>query len=233
MQRFWATLIAASLLGFSAHAQQKPVVIELFTSEGCSSCPPADLLLQELAHSDDILALSMHVDYWDYIGWKDQFASPANTERQRNYAHVAGRDMVYTPQMIINGTTDVVGSRVDDVTNAIRRQRSQPAPLDVHVERAGDTLTIMAPPMAQPVGPIRLQLVRYTPFAEVEVKRGENAGHKLSHANIVRELQPIAEWDGTQPLKMSVPIKGDLRAAVLFQKKGLGAILTSAVAPTQ
>ena len=112
-----AVLVFAATAG---SAQDKPVVVvELFTSQGCSSCPPADALLDRLSSRNNVLALSLHVDYWDYIGWKDKFASPAHTARQQAYARAAGRRSVYTPQMIINGLDDVAGTAPMDVADMI------------------------------------------------------------------------------------------------------------------
>ncbi len=210
-------------------AQQKAVVVELFTSQGCSSCPPADMLLDELSHRDDVLALSLHVDYWDYIGWRDVFGSPANTERQRQYAHVSGRDMLYTPQMIINGTVDVVGNRVEDVTTVIRAQLSKPSLVQMNAQRSGTTLQIKAQTMGQAIGPIRVLLVRYQPSAMVDVEGGENAGHKLHYTNVVHQISALGDWDGQGPLDLKVPLKGDWETAVVLQKKGMGPILASAV----
>src|SRR6056297_1175836 len=118
---FSVFLAALVVMVSSAMAQERPVVVELFTSQGCSSCPPADAYLHKLAAREDVIALALHVDYWDYIGWKDSFGKAAWSDRQHGYAKAAGRGMVYTPQMIINGTDHVVGNRPKDVEYLIDR----------------------------------------------------------------------------------------------------------------
>ncbi|HHB81142.1 MAG TPA: DUF1223 domain-containing protein, partial [Aliiroseovarius sp.] len=124
--------IGLSMASGQARAQERPlVVVELFTSQGCSSCPPADALLARLAQRDDVLALSMHVDYWDYIGWPDTFAQPKNTERQKAYAHAAGMRSIYTPQMIIAGKDHVIGSKPMDVVDYIEMSRAAPARVEM------------------------------------------------------------------------------------------------------
>ncbi|MEL6315991.1 MAG: DUF1223 domain-containing protein, partial [Pseudomonadota bacterium] len=138
---------ALTSVGWAAPAAaDTPVVVELFTSQGCSSCPPADALLHELAKRDDVIALALHVDYWDYIGWKDEFAHPDYAKRQRGYAIEAGRRSVYTPQMIINGVTDIVGARPMELSKAIAEHAAAPKALDLTLDRAGDVVTISATP---------------------------------------------------------------------------------------
>ena len=122
MKTLGATVMTFWMLAGSAlWAQTSPVVVELFTSQGCSSCPPADAMLHKLAERDDVIALALHVDYWDYIGWKDEFAVPAYTKRQRGYARTNGRRMIYTPQMVINGQDDVIGAKPMDVSDLIQK----------------------------------------------------------------------------------------------------------------
>jgi hypothetical protein len=146
-----SALFAALWIGLSgsAQAQNQPVVIELFTSQGCSSCPPADAFMHKLAQRSDVIALSMHVDYWDYIGWKDEFGRPENAARQRAYAQTAGRRSVYTPQMIIAGEDSVVGTHPMDVADLIRKHSADTKDVAMKArttaikrgENAGKTIT--------------------------------------------------------------------------------------------
>ena len=122
-----------------------PVVVELFTSQGCSSCPPADAVLHDLASRDDVLPLALHVDYWDYIGWKDQFAKPSHTNRQKAYAHVGGRNMIYTPQMVVQGQEDVVGVKAMKLAELIEKHRNAPVLVDLNVSRVGSEVTVTYP----------------------------------------------------------------------------------------
>ncbi len=231
----WLALAgAAPALAQSAPPPEEaadPVVVELFTSQGCSSCPPADRLLAELAKRPDVIALALHVDYWDYIGWKDAFAKPAFTARQKAYARAAGRRSVYTPQMIIDGVRHVMGSHPVDVSAIIRARRDAPSPVTLTVEApedgSGRAVTIRAT-AARELGPLDVQIVRYTPEAEVEITRGENAGRMLRYANIVEDWRVIANWTGAAPLELSREIEGDLPAVVVIQEAGHGAILAAA-----
>lgn len=216
--------------GIPALAEEdRPVVVELFTSQGCSSCPPADAFLSVLAPRDDVIALGFHVDYWDYIGWKDVFASRHFSERQKAYAKAAGRRSVYTPQMIISGTKDVIGNHPMDVTELIDEHRDRPTRIDLDLTRGpGGVITLDAEALTPFPHPLLIQLIRYLPEAKVEITRGENAGHKLVYSNIVTDWSILAEWDARQPFKADVPIKGDAPVVVLVQQKGPGAIEAAA-----
>jgi len=229
MRHFAATAFALILAATGmAKAEGQPVVVELYTSQGCSSCPPADRLLGELAQRDDVIALALHVDYWDYIGWKDQFASPAFTERQRDYARSAGKRMVYTPQMIIGGTDHVVGNRFAEVSRLIQAQADRAPVIDLALERDGQKLTIDAKPLGKITREVLIQLVRYRPSATVNVLRGENAGKNLKYYNIVDNWTVLRTWDGRAPLRVSTTVKGDLPLAVVIQYTGYGPILAAA-----
>lgn len=230
MKKIISLCLVGVLLPLAGQAQQRPVLVELFTSQGCSSCPAADRMLSELSLDKDILALSFHVDYWDYIGWKDTFASERFTRRQYAYARAGGRDMVYTPQMIINGTIDAVGNRHADVQAAVDDRTRQSPRVRLRAEMAGHEVHIRAEPLAGPVTPAEVQLVRFQPRAEVAVRYGENAGKMLDYVNIVREIGTVANWDGTAPLDIRVPAPGDLPAAVIMQAGGMGEVLSAALA---
>ena len=173
-----------------------PMVVELFTSEGCSSCPPADALLGELTQRQYVLPLSFHVDYWDYIGWKDRFADPLYTRRQYAYAEAQGSSMVYTPQMIIAGAIDVVGSDRKAVEKALKKAYTRNTMYRIHVMREQDGKVVAQFPEA-PIGvPATIWLVTYQKSAESHVKAGENAGRSLMTYNVVRSLQKVGMWSG-------------------------------------
>lgn len=208
----------------------KPVVVELFTSQGCSYCPPADSFLTMLSERDDVIALALHVDYWDYIGWEDTFGSHAFTRRQKSYAREAGRRAVYTPQMIIGGVDEVMGNHPMDVADLIRAHRNTPYMASLRIARQdGTTLRLQARPVdGKPLGPVEVVLVRYMPQQSVKVKRGENAGKMLTYSNIVTEWKVVGEWDGTSTLDETLPLEGEAPVVVLMQKAGPGQIVAAA-----
>lgn len=206
---------------------QSPVVVELFTSQGCSSCPPADEMLHELAKRDDVIALALHVDYWDYIGWKDEFADPAYSERQRGYAIAAGRRSVYTPQMIINGQADIVGARPMELSRVIADYAGKPTPVTLSVTRSGDNVRIEAQ-SAEAAGPMVVQMLRYTPEREARITRGENAGHTLTYANVTEDWKILTQWDGVTDLSLDADAPGEKPLVVMIQKGVNGPILAAA-----
>ena len=167
----------------AASGKTRPQVVELYTSEGCSSCPPADRWLSTLAGRDDVLAEAFHVDYWDYIGWKDRFASPAYTERQQQLRAVSGARFVYTPQIVVDGVDRAEPSR-----------GRLPAKVEATLTREGSNYAAVVTPLAQ--APSRL--AAYWTLTESghgsEVKAGENAGSRLRHDFVVREYRPVAGW---------------------------------------
>ena len=163
-----------------------PIVVELFTSEGCSSCPPADALLGELTQRQYVLPLSYHVDYWDYIGWKDRFGDPKFTRRQYAYAEAQGKQMVYTPQMIVAGAIDVVGSDRKAVEQALKTAYTRNAMYRVQILREDDGKVVAQFPEA-PIGvPATIWLVTYQKNADSHVNAGENSGKHLQTYNVVR-----------------------------------------------
>lgn len=224
----WMTLAWIGMAG-PAHAEKPVIVVELFTSQGCSSCPPADAFLHKLAKRADVIALSLHVDYWDYIGWKDVFADPRYTRRQHGYAKAGKRRSVYTPQMIIQGRDHVVGNHPMDVNDLISAYQKHAQTVALKASRAGGQVTIHASAGGgQGAGPMLVQMVRFEREASVDIRRGENAGRKLSYANVVRDWQVIGEWDGARPLTLTAPARGDLAVAVILQRKGFGPIMAAA-----
>lgn len=224
-------LAAAGILSLACSevlAQSAPVVVELFTSQGCSSCPPADALLEELASYPDVLPLALHVDYWDYIGWKDTFGSPQFTARQKAYAAASGHRTIYTPQMVIGGIDHVVGYVPMDVATAIERHREAALPVVLRVTRTGDEVRVLADPMPGLPGVMIVQLVRYLPKASVTIERGENAGKTIDYVNTVVAWDQIGTWDGASALDLTVPLEGQGAVAVLLQAEGPGAIIAAA-----
>ncbi len=224
---------AALALGFGgapgkAGADERLVVVELYTSQGCSSCPPADKLFAQLSDRDDVLPLALHVDYWDYIGWKDSFADPAYADRQRAYAKHAGVRTVYTPQMIIGGIDHLVGNRSMELGELIEKHGSLPPVIELSIARSGNTLAIIAQP-ARVDGPVIVQLVRYMPEQTVQIGRGENAGRTITYTNIVTDWRAIERWTAQEPLSMNVAISGDDPVAVILQEEGPGPVLAAAV----
>ncbi|MEM5520014.1 DUF1223 domain-containing protein [Sulfitobacter sp. AS59] len=210
------------------HAQDRPVVVELFTSQGCSSCPPADEILAELAGRDDVIALALHVDYWDYIGWKDQFGDPDHATRQRAYAVAGGRKSIYTPEMIINGITDIVGAKPMAVAQAIVDHKNDPALVDLTLTRSGDSLQINAETLPGAKGPFTVNLLQYIPAQKIHIKRGENAGHAFSYHNIAKDWSILGDWAANAPLILTTPIDGGLPAVVIIQQSGAGPIVAAA-----
>ena len=232
MMRFAAlasVLCLAMPAAIRAEEVDQPVVVELFTSQGCASCPPADALMHKLVEREDVLALAFHVDYWDYIGWKDVFADPTYTQRQKDYARAMGRNMVHTPQMIVMGQEDVHAADPLKVGDAIKRHQTgaQPVALDLTATAAGVEISVQARG-ALPKGAMRVDVVRFTPLRRVSISRGELAGRTMAYANIVEDWQQIAEWDGQEDLNLTVPLPGDQSLAVLVQEAGSGPIIAAA-----
>ena len=218
--------------GQAAVAQSEPgVVVELYTSQGCSSCPPADEILADLAGQPGVIALALHVDYWDYIGWEDTFGHAKFTTRQKAYAHAAGSKMIYTPQIIVGGAARVEGNDPGAVARAVAAGLARPSAVRVSLERQGGQLIIHAqanPPLAAPV---RVQLVRYTDRADVAIERGENAGLNVAYRNIVTAWEDVGGWSGAAPLEMSVKAAGNAPVVVIVQAAGFGEILAAARLP--
>ena len=228
------TLILSVLFGlgmstptWAQDARQVPVVVELFTSQGCSSCPPADEMLTQLAQSDEVLALALHVDYWDYLGWTDEFANPKFTRRQKIYAHNAGERTVYTPQFVVAGQTAVVGAQPVALMDAMRVSLGVGGRVELSSSRSGDVLSISARSVGPLHHPVVVQIVRFSPSEQVAIEHGENEGKIIDYANVVRDWQIAGEWSGAQPLEFEIPVQGALPIAVILQEAGQGAILAA------
>lgn len=229
MKRIIAGIVAAWVACSGlALADENPVVVEVFTSQGCSACPPVDALIGELAKRDDVIPLALHVDYWDYIGWKDVFADPAFTRRQKAYARAAGARSIYTPQLVVGGTDHVVGYRPLDLAQLIEAHRNADSPVHLTMVRADQEITITARSDLVFDEDVVLQVVRYRPDEVVEINRGENAGRTLHYANVVEAWKAVARWDGAEPLVVSVEDADGTPIVAIVQQSGPGAIIAAA-----
>lgn len=207
------TLVNTGSLSFAA--EKITGVVELFTSQGCSSCPPADKILTKLNQEPGLLVLAWHVDYWDYLGWKDTLGVTGATERQRGYAANFQSASVYTPQAVVNGATGMVGSKERQIRTAIK---SVPFPaFDVKLRQSGDGVTVSLPAAALNGTRAVVEMINFEPSAVVEIERGENAGESVIYQNAVRNFTEIGQWDGTAiTLKATAPRK-TLSSAVLVR----------------
>lgn len=231
------TLGAITSLAMPAQAGGALRVIELFTSQGCSSCPPADRLLGEIADRRDIVALSYNVDYWDYLGWSDTLAKPAFSQRQRAYARKRGDGQVYTPQMVINGQTHIVGSdrrRLAKVLKASAAAMPPSAP-DIEIENDGSVTNVTIRPAegrALRAGKAMIWAATVDPSVTVKIRRGENYGRTITYRNVVRDLIPLGVWKGGEKvlqLDTSMVMKNGIEAcAILIQDGDVGPILGGA-----
>ena len=238
----FASALAAALFAPALAAQAEPrAVIELFTSQGCDSCPPADKLAGELAKDPSLITLSLAVDYWDYIGWKDTLALPGHGNRQRAYSRMRGDRNVFTPQVVINGATQARGSDKADIDRAIAASRSQAAVLSVPVSLAvsDGKVTVKAPAGKNGNERADVWLCPIIKAATVEITRGENRGHTFIYHNVVRRWIKLGEWNGTaaswtMPVK-DVQIDGNVdEVAVLVQagtQQAPGPMLAAAITP--
>lgn len=215
----------------AAGPDARPVVVELFTSQGCSSCPPADDFLGELAKRDDVVALAFHVDYWDYIGWKDPFGDPLHSARQRAYAARLRQRTVYTPQMVIDGVTHAVGSRRGEVEATIRERlelgRAVRTSIPLQFGRRADGAATVVVPAAATDGPADVLLLAVDREHRTEVRRGENSGRVLLDYNVVRSITRIGQWDGSElPVTVGPERwhRGSSDLVVLLQAADHGAI---------
>lgn len=220
MLRLLALMLALSL---PAAASDRPVLVELFTSQGCSSCPPADAFLAELAARDDVVALSFHVDYWNYIGWKDPFATPWGTQRQRNYGRALAQRYVYTPEIVVDGAAQAVGSERPEVERLIAEARARPGPV-VSAQRSGSAVRVR---VGAGEGEGTVWLFRFDPERVTRVERGENGGRTLRNVNVVRGMTKLGTWSGA-PLELSAEAAPG-GCAVVVQEDGPGRVLGAAI----
>lgn len=224
-----ALLLAAGLAVPRAAAQD--VVVELFTSQGCSSCPPADALLARLAGEGQILALSLHVDYWDHLGWRDRFARPENTKRQKAYAGLVKARSIYTPQAVVQGQDRLVGSDEAALRRAIQAQMAAPQRARIELVPGADGILVRVQPLAEVHFERRgiLHYITYDRPMSVRVDRGENAGLTLTYVNVVRDWLKLGGWDGKAAQTFTAPFPAMGRGvAVILQDGYVGPILAAA-----
>jgi hypothetical protein len=224
-----ASSLALACLGLLSVqcAQGEPrAVIELYTSQGCSSCPAADKLLAEYSHDPSVIALSLAVDYWDYLGWKDTLALHGHSMRQRAYAKARGDRQVYTPQVVIDGAVHALGSDKTAIERAIRQLKEQGAPLTLPItlEQNGDKLTVTVSAGKDDKSQAEVWLCPITRSIVVAIGRGENSGHTLTYTNVVRRWIKLGDWAGKAET-YNVPVKdvqngGNIDAAAVMVQSG-------------
>ena len=226
-----ACLILGSTLtmgGAAAEPSATRTVLELFTSQGCSSCPPADRLFAQLASDPHFIVMSLPVDYWDRLGWKDTFAKHAFTERQRAYASLRGDQQVYTPQAVINGSEHANGASM--LAIGASAETTAPPRLPVHAKQQGDEIEVSVD-ATHPGSPgATVVLLPYLASREVAVGRGENSGTKITYTNIVRDIIPLGSWSGAPvSFRSKLPKAEHYDGAIVLVQEGTveqpGAIL--------
>ncbi len=216
----------------AAAEERQPVVVELYTSQGCNSCPPADAYFGELAGRHDLLPLAFHVDYWNYIGWTDPFAKPWATARQRGYVKSLNERYVYTPQIVVAGAAQGIGSDRDAIEGLIRdavSHEAQPLDLELRWREDGALLVDVGAGKSPANSPADIWLIGYDKPHETEVLRGENAGRTAVDYQAVRNYRRIGAWPGWS-LELVVPPNevtnlGTGGIAVLVQSAGLGPVI--------
>jgi hypothetical protein len=210
-------------MAMPAHAADRsPTVVELFTSQGCSSCPPANANLGKISRRPDVLALSFSVTYWDYLGWKDTFGKPEFTQRQITYEPALNQPGPYTPQMVVNGLATTVGNRLDDVEALLAAAQPLNGP---SLALRGGTVQVGS---SETTLPADVWLIRYDPAIEaVPVARGENRGSTLPHTHVVRRLDRLGMWNGRRASFTLPASEHGLKTAVLVQRPNGGPILSA------
>jgi len=220
---------SARNLPAQSNSPRGPAVVELYTSQGCSSCPPADALLGELSQMPNVLALAFHVDYWDSIGWRDHFALPTAVRRQQQYVETLGLSSAFTPQAVVDGRSSFVGSDKRRILAAIAEPLNT-IPISVEVARGVLTVSV---PERQDRERYDVNLIAYLPQADTNVERGENSGRTLREFNIVRQFRSLGVWNGRESV-FRAPVDSfpaDVtRVAVLLQRDQQGPIVGSATA---
>jgi hypothetical protein len=209
-------------------ASNHPVLIELFTSQGCSSCPPADELAADLAKDPNNIVLSFNVDYWDYLGWRDTLAKPEYTQRQYDYAKARGDGSVYTPQMVVNGDHHAVGSKQRDVQKEIDNSRDSALSAEIQLAISEKSISVEIP-AASIEGEATLWLMAIEPRVKQKIERGENSGRDVVYINVVRNLVPAAMWSGEAYkgswMRDVVMTKGTTEVVAVLQHNKVGKVI--------
>lgn len=217
-------LLSAQTIG---HAGELKGVVELFTSQGCSSCPPADAALSKLIEDGDVVALSYHVDYWDYLGWKDTLGSPESTERQYAYARTFQRRSVYTPQAVLNGRDHINGGDYRGIKRALNSYDAIGDGLEVDIDATIVDGKIEIS-VGEGVGSANLMIVYFDRQNTVDIQRGENRGKQITYHHSVRDMQTVGMWDGkSKTLTLPASMLGDGAhggCAILLQTVGHGGV---------
>lgn len=219
-----ALLLPLTVVSPSATAET-PVVVELFTSQGCSSCPPADAFLAELATRDDVIALSYPITYWDHLGWADTLARPEHSERQRAYNRALGKDMVYTPEMVIGGQVHEVGSRRETVMAkiALLKSETQVHHSKIEVTDLGHRILLDIPSATGTSGPCTVWLVPFSSEKTVAIGNGENKGQTITYTNVAKIARNIGSWSGeekTVALELSEEFRNNFSGFALLIQDG-------------
>jgi hypothetical protein len=220
-----------------AQAGSVQTVLELFTSQGCSSCPAADAMFEQFTKRQDTVALTYAVDYWDYLGWKDTLANPKFTQRQRSYAKARGDGQIYTPQIVVNGLAHTNGAdarAIDKTLNLIGTKTTRWVPVKVGTDNG--QVVVSAPAMEGPKTEVTVWVVTLAKRIDVAIKRGENAGKTLTYFNVVRDIMAVGMWNGEATSvrldRAAVAHKGEDACAILLQAGMSGPIIGAAMLPT-
>jgi hypothetical protein len=229
MKKLFALFIAVFFFAASAMAQIKPdgfTVVELFTSQSCASCPPADKYFSEIAKRDDVIALGCHVTYWDHLDWKDTLAQDFCTERQRDYAQDGFDGRVYTPQMVINGRYEAVGAKREKIAGFLKRAGNEPIAVIGLRRQQGGVFLLMLPPL-RGHDELRLYAVGYDDPQTVSMGGGENSGQTFVYANPVTMLRRLGPWDGRAE-ERAVTLKGAPSHIAVIAQRGRGGPIVAA-----
>ncbi|WP_188675122.1 DUF1223 domain-containing protein [Neptunicoccus cionae] len=229
MRRFLAAMaISTTGLIQTAQADGALVLVELYTSQGCSSCPEADEILSEIAQRDDVLALGLHVDYWDYLGWQDHLAQPEFAERQAAFnTKMDSKYRLVTPQMIFNGRDYVAGAKRQKILDYIEMLSDEPERARVVLSRDGGALKIVITPIEGQSVPSDVHVVSFEPSVEVKIEHGENAGRHMDYVNTVTDWSTVDQWDGATPMSLTYPVEESAHYAVVVQSENLGPVLAA------
>ena len=224
-----AAALVAAALAMPAAAPRAEVLVELYTSQGCDACPPADRLMAEIGEREAVIALSFHVDYWDYLGWRDTFASSEYTARQQIYRDAFDAPMIYTPQVVIGGRTSVPATRRAAILDAIDAALEPETGGPIRIEGGDGMLEARLAAVDMP-RPCTVWVAKYRKSATVAIERGENAGRTLDYHNVVTSLDRIGEWDGRAGETVMLPQPEPGEGVAIWLQDGPGGPVMAAAA---